>query len=136
LQSAPTIGLLGAVAWGGPIKTTSFVANGNRQRNCCALFLGFISILFRLALLFFLLSIVFVITVFEHEQDKPSLEAVKELVGGWVQLIRCPRNPDWQMLVNEEGNLHGLPYNEEASEICSRDIAGHAVLLKGNARWN
>ena len=129
------MGLLGVIAGRGGIKTTGFVSNGNRQRYCSALFLCFFLILFRLALLVFLLSIVFVITVFEHEQDKPSLDAVKEIVGGWVQLIKCPRNPDWQMLVNEEGNLHGLPYNEEASEICSRDIVGHAVLLKGNARW-
>ena len=129
------MGLLGTFAWGGPIKTTGFVSNGNRLLYCSTLFLRFFLILFRLALLFCLLSIVFVITVFEHEKDKPDLEAVKELVGGWVQLIRCPRNPDWQLLVNEEGSLHGLPYNEEASEISSRDIVGHAVLLKGDARW-
>jgi len=129
------MGLLGTLAWGGPIKTTGFVSNGNRLRYCSALFSRFFLILFRLALLVCLLSIVFVITVFEHEKDKPDLEAVKELVGGWVQLIRCPRNPDWQLLVNEEGSLHGLPYNEEASEIGSRDIVGHAVLLKGDARW-
>ena len=118
------------------IKTTGFVSNGNRQRYCSALFLCFFLILFRLALLVFLLSIVFVITVFEHEQDKPSLDAVKEIVGGWVQLLPCPRHPDWQMLVNEEGKLQGLPYNQEASDICSKDIVGHAVLLKGAARWS
>jgi hypothetical protein len=75
------------------------------------------------------------ITVFENAADKPSVDTAKELVGGWVQLIPCPRNPDWQMLVNEEGKLHGLPYNQEASDICSKDIVGHAVLLKGDARW-
>ena len=77
----------------------------------------------------------FVITVFENEEDKPSLDTAKELVGGWVQLLPCPRHPDWQMLVNEEGKLHGLPYNQEASDICSKDIVGHAVLLKGAACW-
>ena len=75
------------------------------------------------------------ITVFENEEDKPSVDTAKELVGGWVQLLPCPRHPDWQMLVNEEGKLHGLPYNQEASDICSKDIVGHAVLLKGAARW-
>ena len=54
------MGLFGVIAWRGGIKTTGFVSNGNRQRYCSALFLSFYLILFQLALLVFLLSIVFV----------------------------------------------------------------------------
>ena len=80
------------------------------------------------------LSIFVCFTVFDNEKDKLSLDTEKELVGGWVQLLPCPRHPDWQMLVNEEGKLYtAYPYNQEASDICCKDIVGHAVLLKGAA---
>ena len=57
---APILGLLGVIAWGGPIKTTGFVSMGNRLRYCSLQFLSFFLILFRLALPFCFLSIVFV----------------------------------------------------------------------------
>ena len=74
------------------------------------------------------------ITFFEHGEKKPSLKTVQDLVDGYVELINIPNKPDWQMLVNEDGRMKQLPYNEEASELCGRQIVGHAVILKGDAR--
>lgn len=75
--------------------------------------------------------------------ERPSLEKAQELVGGLVELIEL-NNGD-QMLVNEEGLLHDLPLNIEATnhlvahkspyDLMFRGIVGNAVILKGNARW-
>lgn len=74
------------------------------------------------------------ITFFEHGEKKPSLKTVQDLVDGYVELINIPNKPDWQMLVNEDGRMKQLPYNEKASELCGRPVVGHAVILKGDAR--
>ena len=74
------------------------------------------------------------ITFFENGEKKPSLKTVQDLVDGYVELINIPNKPDWQMLVNEDGRMKQLPYNEKASELCGRPIVGHAVILKGDAR--
>ncbi len=73
------------------------------------------------------------IKTFEHKQ--PTLEAAQEMVGGMVEMVRSPTNPDIQILVNEEGLLKGLPFNEEATKLCGTGIVGNAVILKGDARW-
>lgn len=70
------------------------------------------------------------------EDRRPSLQEAQELVGGLVQMVRSPTKQDWQILVNEEGLLDGLPFNEEATKICGTGIVGPAIVLKGNARWD
>ena len=65
----------------------------------------------------------------------PSLDRAQELVGGLVEMVRSPTDPDIQVLVNEEGLLKGLPFNEEASKMCDTGIVGDAIILKGDARW-
>ena len=74
------------------------------------------------------------ITFFENGEKKPSLKTVQDLVDGYVELINIPNKPDWQMLVNEDGRMKQLPYNEKASKLCGRPVVGHAVILKGDAR--
>ena len=69
------------------------------------------------------------------DTEKPTLERAQELVGGLVEMVRSPTDPDIQVLVNEEGLLVGLPFNEEASKLCDTGIVGDAVILKGDARW-
>ena len=73
------------------------------------------------------------ITVFENNQ--PTLQEAQKIVGGLVELVRSPENPDWQVLVNEEGLIKGLPFNKEATELCGTGIVGPAIILKGDARW-
>jgi hypothetical protein len=70
------------------------------------------------------------------EDRRPSLQEAQELVGGLVQMVRSPTKQDWQILVNEEGLLDGLPFNDEATKICGTGIVGPAIVLKGNARWD
>jgi len=74
------------------------------------------------------------LVVFEKEQ--PSLEVAQSIVDGPVTMVRSPDHPDWQVLVNEEGLLHDLPFNEQATEICGTGIVGNAIILKGQARWD
>lgn len=68
-------------------------------------------------------------------EKAPSLERAQELVGGLVEMVRSPTNPEIQILVNEEGLLRGLPFNEEASRLCDTGIVGDAIILKGEAKW-
>ncbi len=70
------------------------------------------------------------------EDRRPSLQEAQELVGGLVQMVRSPTKQGWQILVNEEGLLDGLPFNDEATKICGTGIVGPAIVLKGNARWD
>jgi hypothetical protein len=70
------------------------------------------------------------------EDRAPTLEEAQGLVGGLVEMVRSPTHRDWQILVNEEGLLEGLPFNEEATKICGTGIVGPAIVLKGNARWD
>lgn len=73
------------------------------------------------------------IAVFETKQ--PTLEEAQGIVGGYVELVRSPTRPEWQILVNEEGLLKDLPFNEEATELCGTGIVGNAIILKGDAKW-
>ena len=73
------------------------------------------------------------ITVFEDRQ--PTLQEAQKIVGGLVEMVRSPLEPDWQILVNEEGLLDDLPFNKEATELCGTGIVGHAIILKGDAVW-
>ena len=57
-------------------------------------------------------------------------------MGGNVEMVRSPSDPDIQIIVNEEGLLIGLPFNEEASKMCDTGIVGDAIVLKGSARWD
>ena len=50
-------------------------------------------------------------------------------------MVNSPEHPDWQVLVNEEGLLRGLPFNEEATKLCGTGIVGEAIILKGEAKW-
>tara|TARA_R100001440_G_scaffold32872_1_gene51695 strand:+ start:542 stop:808 length:267 start_codon:yes stop_codon:yes gene_type:complete len=73
------------------------------------------------------------ITVLENKQ--PTLEEAQGIVGGLVEMVHSPTEPEWQILVNEEGLLRGLPFNAEATELCGTGIVGHAIILKGDAKW-
>ena len=73
------------------------------------------------------------ITVMEDKQ--PTLQEAQKIVGGLVEMVSSPKQPDWQILVNEEGLLRDLPFNEKATELCGTGIVGHAIILKGDALW-
>jgi hypothetical protein len=72
------------------------------------------------------------LTVREGRAERPTLEQAQEYVGGWIQMIRLA-NGD-QLIVNEEGLVHRLPFNPAASAIAGQPIVGNAMLLAGEAR--
>lgn len=45
------------------------------------------------------------------------MEELQAIVGGLIELIYLPNNE--LMVINEEGKIDGLPYNENATKLCS-----------------
>ena len=41
-----------------------------------------------------------------------------------------------QLIINEEGLMHGLPVNIQASMIAGRKLVGPAIVLEGDAMWD
>ena len=75
---------------------------------------------------------------------EPTLKEAQAYVGGYVEGISFP-NGDY-LIINEEGKLKNLPFNEEASKlwkdtfdndnyITGRDdfVVGNAILIKKSA---
>ena len=75
---------------------------------------------------------------------EPTLKEAQAYVGGYVEGISMP-NGDY-LIINEEGKLQNLPFNEEASKlwkdtfdndnfITGRDdfVVGNAILIKKSA---
>jgi hypothetical protein len=65
---------------------------------------------------------------------RPTPEEARSFVGGWVEMVHLP-NGD-QMLVNEEGILHNMPRNPQASAMYGGLIVGPAIILRGDYRWD
>ena len=75
---------------------------------------------------------------------EPTLKEAQAYVGGYVEGISMP-NGDY-LIINEEGKLIGLPFNEQASKLwkdtfdndnymTGRDdfVVGNAILIKKTA---
>lgn len=58
----------------------------------------------------------------------PSFEAIQKAVGGYVELVSIPSDPDRVLAVNEDGGPFGLPSNKKASELAGRRIVGTVVV--------
>lgn len=67
------------------------------------------------------------------DERPPTLEEAQKFVGGYVELHTLPDGS--QLLVNEEGRLQDLSFNEYASLLAGKLLVGPAILLKGTARW-
>lgn len=44
-------------------------------------------------------------------------EELTKAVGGYIEILNCPGSGDAIMVINEEGKLNGLPYNELATKV-------------------
>ena len=75
---------------------------------------------------------------------EPTLKEAQAFVGGYVEGISFP-NGDY-LIVNEEGKLKNLPFNEEASKLWKDTfdndnymtgrndfVVGNAILIKKSA---
>ena len=47
-----------------------------------------------------------------------SLEELQQAVGGYIEIV--PIDKEFDMVVNEEGKLYGLPVNEQATRLYRR----------------
>ena len=59
---------------------------------------------------------------------KFAYEELKALVGGLIERVEVGRNMD--LIANEEGQLLGLPWNEQASMLSGHYIVGDVVVLR------
>lgn len=68
-----------------------------------------------------------------EEVEVENWETLGELVGGWIEIAPVPGAP-FTMYVNEEGKIHGLPFNARANTLANRyrtwndPLMGPAVL--------
>lgn len=62
-------------------------------------------------------------------KKKFSLADVQGFVGGYVERVNLGHG-NWA-LVNEEGLVHGLPYNRKASERIGIQVVGDVLFLQG-----
>ena len=78
------------------------------------------------------------VTTYRDGSDPPTLAQLQEAVGGYIELVHCG---DKQMVCNEDGKVHGLPINPEATQLALREggsrrddcICGSVVVLEGSA---
>jgi hypothetical protein len=64
-----------------------------------------------------------------------GLKFLQEQVGGLIEMIHCPFSLKHMGVVNEEGLLLGLDYNEKASEMFDGALVG-PVLIISKSRIN
>jgi len=70
-------------------------------------------------------------------KDKPpTLEEAQAIVGGLVEMVPLMNPENMQLIVNEEGLMHDLPVNTQASMIAGRKLVGPAIVLEGDAMWD
>jgi len=89
------------------------------------------------------------------DDKEPTLEELQKLVGGYIEVkyfgmaaeFTGP-DKDMQLVMNEEGKIHGLPLNKKAMKICQdlldnniytagykiMPIYGDIVILKGKGK--
>lgn len=63
---------------------------------------------------------------------KPDRKQMQAWVGGWIEPVHSRfEGKAAVMVVNEEGLLHNLPVNREASKIAGTEVVGDAFILVG-----
>lgn len=73
------------------------------------------------------------------DDKEPTYKEIKEMVGGYIEIAYDDGKT--QIICNEEGKIHGLPYNKKATEewavLLGDDpmdvLVGDCVILTGEA---
>lgn len=60
-----------------------------------------------------------------------ELDQLQSIVGGYIEIIHL-RKSKQIMVINEEGKLLGLPYNEEATRLYHEEHPGIDDAVVGN----
>ena len=76
------------------------------------------------------------VTKWPVKNTQPNLKQLQEAVGGLFQIMPdCyVIKPNIQVIINEEGLLHGFAQNLQALEYCSYPIFGNVLILTGKQR--
>ena len=77
----------------------------------------------------------------ENKNDNPTLSDAQKFVGGYVELVRLK---DGILIVNEEGKIKQLDYNEPASKLYAESygdldiIFGPAIYIPNDvpSQWH
>ncbi len=68
-------------------------------------------------------------------KHQPTLKEAQEIVGGYIEVIRCNSIPVKKMVVDEDARIKTpqKPINIEASKICNQGISilGDVIILEG-----
>lgn len=59
-----------------------------------------------------------------------TLEELQKFVGGYIEVLRLFGPENLRMVVNEEGTIHQLPVNEQASVVYGAPIVGDALIVE------
>ena len=62
----------------------------------------------------------------ENKKDDPTLSDAQKFVGGYVELVRLK---DGILIVNEEGKIKQLDYNEPASKLYAESYGDLDIIL-------
>lgn len=57
------------------------------------------------------------VKIFPNPGPRFSLEEMQNIVGGYIELISLKNG---YMIVNEEGKIYNLPYNEYATDLAHK----------------
>ena len=60
-----------------------------------------------------------------------TLEELKEIVGGYIEIVRLNKNEI--MVVNEDGKLNNLPYNDNATVLYRANFRNTTDFIVGDA---
>jgi len=67
--------------------------------------------------------------------EYPTLKDMQQWVGGGlIERVPLPRDMKdegvWEIIVNEEGLLKDMAYNEEGSRLADQDLVGPVVIFE------
>tara|TARA_R110000751_G_scaffold276486_4_gene377356 strand:+ start:2761 stop:3018 length:258 start_codon:yes stop_codon:yes gene_type:complete len=67
----------------------------------------------------------------EYEQallkGSSQLSQLQDIVGGYIEVVQIGGGEI--AIVNEEGLIYGLPYNQNASMLSGQDLVGNVVIM-------
>ena len=77
------------------------------------------------------------ITIIQKSGKQPNLKQMQTLVDGGIE--RHPErviidNSSYDVIVNEEGLINNLPFNQQMFEDYGLTIFGNAILIEGGLR--
>jgi len=77
------------------------------------------------------------ITIIEKNDKQLDLKEMQKIVGGLIQVhpekVKI-NNKSFDVIVNEEGWVNELPFNQMLSEMFDIEVAGTVILLEGGLK--